>query len=180
MVIAFSGKIGSGKSAISTAVAQALHLPQASFGNYVRQQAQLQQLEPTRQQLQDLGEHLLQADAAGFCQAVLDQVPTWRNGLVLDGIRHQAVLQLVRQLIVPQSLFHVHLTLEEEVRTQRVAQRAGELPADVAEKHRAAAHPTEQQATEILPRVADLVVDSASSLEEVVAQITRSLSREKG
>lgn len=179
MIVAFSGKIGSGKSAVSIAVAQALHLPQVSFGNYVRQQAQLRQLEPTRQHLQELGEHLLQTNALGFCRAVLDQEPNWTDGVVIDGIRHQTVLQLLRQLVAPQSLFHVHLTLEEEVRTQRLAQRPGEIPANVQEQYRAAAHPTEQQVNETLPIIADMVVDSAGSLETVVAQIMGLLTRRK-
>lgn len=171
MILAFSGKIGSGKSAVSTAVAQALGLPQVSFGDYVRHQAQLRQLPQTREQLQDLGEHLFQADALAFCRAVLGQAPNWTDGVIIDGIRHQAVLHLLRQLAAPQPLFHVHLTLDEAVRTQRVGQRPGEPPADVQEQHRAATHPTEQQVTEALPGLADIVVNSSFGLNEVVTQI---------
>ena len=85
MVLAFSGKIGSGKSSVSVAVADGLHLPWVSFGNYVRKRAKAQELEPTRQHLQDLGQALLLADADAFCAAVLAQAPDVENGLVVDG-----------------------------------------------------------------------------------------------
>jgi cytidylate kinase len=175
MVIAFSGKIGSGKSTVATALAQTLGLPQVSFGDYVRQQAQLRQLPQTRQQLQDLGEHLLQTDASAFCREVLGQAPNWPQGVVVDGVRHQDVLQLLRQLVVPQSLFHIHLTLDEATRTQRVEQRSDGLLAHGQEQYRTGTHPTEQQVTEALPRVADIVVNSSVSLPEIIAKIKGSL-----
>jgi len=170
MVLAFSGKIGSGKSSVSAAVAQVLQLPLVSFGGYVRQQAQLLELEPTRKQLQDLGESLLQADARGFCAAVLAQASSQAAGLVVDGIRHESVLQILRQLVLPEQLFHIHLTLEEEVRTERVTQRQGETIGE-EEQRRIVNHPTEVQVMDVLPNLADIIINSAGKLDDVVNQV---------
>lgn len=170
MVLAFSGKIGSGKSSISAAVAQALQLPLVSFGGYVRQQAQLLGLEPTRQQLQDLGESLLQADAQSFCAAVLAQAPNQDDGLVVDGIRHESVLQILKKLVIPQQLLHIHITLEEDVRVERVIKRQG-ITTDEEEQRRIINHPTEVQVADILPNLADITINSAGELDDVVNQV---------
>lgn len=172
MVLTFSGKIGSGKSSISAAVAQVLHLPLVSFGGYVRKQAQLQQLEPTRKQLQDLGESLLQTDAQGFCAAVLAQAPSQNAGLVVDGIRHESVLQILRQLVLPQRLIHIHLTLDEALRTERVTQRQGAI-IDEEEQRRIISHPTETQVVDVLPSLADIIVDSVDELDNTVSQVIK-------
>jgi cytidylate kinase len=172
MVLAFSGKIGSGKSSVSAAVAHVLQLPLVSFGGYVRQQAQLLALEPTRKQLQDLGESLLQADAQSFCAAVLAQAPSQAAGLVVDGIRHESVLQILRQLVLPQQLLHIHLTLEEEVRTERVTQRQRET-IDEEEQRRIISHPTEVQVVDILPSLADIIIDSVDELDNTVSQVIK-------
>lgn len=174
MVLAFSGKIGSGKSSVSAAVAQVLQLPLVSFGGYVRQQAQLQQLEPTRKQLQDLGEKLFQVDARGFCAAVLAQAPSQDAGLVVDGIRHEAILHILKQMVAPQRLLHIHLTLKEELRTERITQRQG-IIIDEDEQRRIVNHPTEAQVADVLPSLADITVDSAGEIDNVVGQVVKQI-----
>ena len=96
LVVAFSGKVGSGKSSVSAAVAQKLGWARVGFGDYVRKVALTQHLEATRQTLQDLGQHLLDTDARAFCEAVLAQAPISSSPLVIDGVRHEHVLQLLK------------------------------------------------------------------------------------
>lgn len=91
--IAFSGSIASGKSTIAAAVAEALHWPCVSFGNYVRFVARSQGLVESREVLQAIGADLVEKDVAEFARAVLAQAD-WRPGqsIVIDGIRHVTVL----------------------------------------------------------------------------------------
>lgn len=173
MVLAFSGKIGSGKSSVSAAAADALNLSWVSFGDYVRKQAVAQQLEPSRQHLQDLGQKLLKADAEGFCQAVLSQAPDWQHGLVVDGIRHVDVLTIIKRLVTPQQLIHIHLALDEPMREARVTSREGVV--EESERIRMNNHPTEEQVLALLPSIADVVVSSTGTLDTVVEKVKTSV-----
>ncbi|GAA4506600.1 hypothetical protein GCM10023172_35970 [Hymenobacter ginsengisoli] len=173
MVLAFSGKIGSGKSSVSAAAADALNLPWVSFGDYVRKQAVAKHLESSRQNLQDLGQKLLKADAEGFCQAVLSQAPDWQHGLVVDGIRHVDVLTIIKRLVIPQQLIHIHLALDEPMREARVTSREGVV--EESERIRMNNHPTEEQVLELLPSIADVVVSSTGTLDTVVEKVKTSV-----
>lgn len=173
MVLTFSGKIGSGKSSVSAAVADALNLPWVSFGDYVRKQAVVQLLEPSRQHLQDLGQTLFQADAVAFCKAVLSQTPDWQKGVVVDGIRHVDVLNIIKRLVTPQQLIHIHLVLDEPMREARVTSREGVV--EESELIRMNNHPTEVQVLELLPSVADVVVSSTGALDTVVEKVKTSV-----
>ncbi|GGG59562.1 AAA family ATPase [Hymenobacter glacieicola] len=169
MIIAFSGKIGSGKSSVSAAVADVLNLPWVSFGDYVRKQARAQELEPTREHLQDLGQKLLRADAEAFCKAVLSQTPDWENGIVVDGVRHSDVLHIIKRLINQQQLIHIHLELNEPLREARVISREGVV--EECEQIRMNNHPTEEQVSGLLPSIADIVVSSTGPLDIVVEKV---------
>ena len=173
MVLAFSGKIGTGKSSVSVAVAEGLHLPWVSFGDYVRKRAKAQELEPTRQHLQDLGQTLLLADADAFCAAVLAQVPDVENGFVVDGIRHSNVLHIIKRLVAPQQVIHIHLSLDEDLREERVAGRQGVVEYD--EQRRMNNHPTEEQVSELLPNIADLNISSSDTLNTVIGKVKTSV-----
>lgn len=169
LVVALSGKVGSGKSSVSAAVASALGWQRVSFGEYVRGVAQAQQLDDSRLTLQNLGEELLAADARAFCANVLAQAATQSASLVVDGVRHEQVVALLRELVAPRPLVHVHLALEETIRVGRIIARQGEI--DAQELKRIDGHPTEQQVIKSLPQRADIGADYADDLGSIVQQI---------
>jgi len=103
LILAFSGGIGSGKSTLSSGVAEALEWPRVSFGRYVRAVALDRGLDAeSREVLQEVGESLITAGWVPFCRAVLTQAD-WRpeRSLVVDGIRHVEALQTLRALAAP-------------------------------------------------------------------------------
>ncbi|HMP06718.1 MAG TPA: AAA family ATPase, partial [Lacipirellulaceae bacterium] len=71
--LAFSGHIGSGKSTLSRAVADAIGAARVSFGDHVRAVARHQGEPETRERLQAIGEALVASKMNDFCQSVLDQ-----------------------------------------------------------------------------------------------------------
>ena len=176
MIIAFSGKIGSGKSSVSKAVAQSMGWARVSFGDYVRQVAQQQNLGDSRQVLQDLGEHLFENDALVFCMAVLGQAPADCSGIVVDGIRHTLVLDIIKKLAQPQRLVHIHITLDEEEREDRIKFREG-IQSEL-ELERMDNHSTEIQVYKTLPQIADMTVDSADNIDKIVENISEWLKKE--
>jgi cytidylate kinase len=122
IVIAFSGPIGAGKSTISQKVADLLHWPRVSFGEYVQKVARENNQDPSdRTVLQRLGQALVLSDVDEFVEGVLNQ-KEWRGegNLVVDGLRHAEVRHALIQKIKPNVLKHVYVTVDEDTRQQRV------------------------------------------------------------
>jgi dephospho-CoA kinase len=171
LVLAFAGRIASGKSTLSTSVAQVLGWPRVSFGDYVRQVARHRGLEESRTVLQELGAALIAQGWEAFCRTVLGQV-AWEPGqpLIIDGIRHAEALMVLRQLVTPSELRLVFITVNEPTRTARLRQR--ESP-DGETLQRIEEHTTEAQVGTVLPDIADFLVDGTRPQEELQQDIVR-------
>lgn len=87
----------------------------------------------------------------------------------MDGIRHSNVLHIIKRLVAPQQVIHVHLLLDEDLREERVAGRQGVVEHD--EQRRMSNHPTEEQVSELLPSIADLTISSSETLDAVVQKV---------
>jgi dephospho-CoA kinase len=172
IVIGFSGGIASGKSSLSTAVAQAIGWPRTSFGGYVRTIAAQRGLEPTRENCQAIGEELIEADIRGFCKDVLAEA-SWRPGepLVIDGIRHLEVADLLADMVRPTDFVLVFVELPRAEREARLKNRDGESqPLERFEQHS-----TEVQVCELRAR-ANLVVDGDRPVEQLADEAVRFLT----
>lgn len=174
LVLAFAGRIASGKSTVSQGVAAALGWPWTSFGGYVRMEAQHRGLDETRAVLQQVGEQLIAAGWELFCQAVLAQAG-WRPGqpLVIDGIRHVEGLQTLRDIAAPQSVLLILIDVPEMVRTVRLSARG--VTGD--EQQQDDRHASETQVNAILPQIANLIVDGTRPVEDLVHDITLWIER---
>lgn len=175
-VVAFAGKIGSGKTTISTAVSHALGCKRASFGDYVRHVVSKRGLELTRENLQRIGTEILEADSFEFCKNVLEY-SGWSQGesVVIDGLRHSETIPLLNQLVDPERLRLVYLDVDEESRCARLGIRE--------QRHMAAlvsgdAHSSEQQVATTLRNMADVVVDGRKSIEDCVAAVVEWMAKQ--
>jgi transcriptional regulator with XRE-family HTH domain len=121
LVVAFAGRIGSGKSTISSGVAKALGWAHASFGDYLRTVARSSGLDESREVLQELGATLVSKSADDFCRAVLTHYQ-WSAGepLVIDGVRHAEVVEALRSLVAPLELRLVFLDVNDNARFERL------------------------------------------------------------
>lgn len=168
-VVAFAGKIGSGKTTISTAVSQALECKRASFGDYVRHVVSRQGLQLTRENLQRVGTEVLEADRFDFCRNVL-AYSGWSQGesLVIDGLRHSETIPLLNQLVWPVELRIVYMDIDEQSRVERLGTRGEDcIPAFTS----ADAHSSEQQVATTLRSVADVIVDGRQPIQNCVASV---------
>src|SRR5437870_2728091 len=106
MIVAFAGRIASGKSAVSRAVAERYAVDRVSFGDAVRGEAARLGLGESRATLQDLGEELIGAGWDAFCSLVTDQVQ-WDGlrPLVVDGVRHLGAIDALRRRAAPSRLY---------------------------------------------------------------------------
>jgi adenylate kinase family enzyme len=168
-VLAFSGGIRSGKSTVSTGVAEALGCPRVSFGNYVRMITQFRGLEECRKSWQAVGESLIQEDLNQFCGAVLAQAP-WEPGgpLVVDGVRHVKVAQALKSLVSPSGLRLIYIDADDAIREQRLRETCpDEKPLAQLDQHS-----TEVQVIRELRDLADFVVDGTRPADELTREIT--------
>ena len=120
-VVAFAGKIGSGKTTITKSLADLLAWPRASFGDYVREAARQRGMKDTREVLQVLGTEILRADPRNFCQSVLAHCG-WNAGqnLLIDGLRHEETIEIIKGLTHATTVSIVFVKISEEVRLERL------------------------------------------------------------
>jgi cytidylate kinase/transcriptional regulator with XRE-family HTH domain/Zn-dependent peptidase ImmA (M78 family) len=167
-VVAFSGQRASGKSTISTEVAKALNWKLASFGQYLRAKAKQQGVSESTENLQELGAAMVQ-EPDQFCDAVL-AFSGWQSGepLVIEGIRHQEIMESLRRRVAPLEVRLVYLDVDEEERKRRLEKREQSTP---DRTWAVESHSTEKQVKHILPQQADLRISTQETEEVVVHRI---------
>ncbi len=176
-VIAFAGKIGSGKTTITTSLADALAWPRVSFGDYVRSVARERGLEETREVLQFVGTEILRADPRAFCNSVLAN-SGWKAGqnLLIDGLRHAETIKIISELTRAETLDIIFVKISEEVRLSRLKGREG---SDPSYRALVEAHSSEAQVTSALADAADFVVDNDGTLQATISEIVKWMDRRK-
>ncbi len=178
IVICFSGRIAIGKTSVSKVLAQELNCSWSGFGDYVRTVASGRGLNTEdRDQLQMLGESLIREYGfQWFCKEVI-AAANWAGDcpLVIDGIRHAEAFQTIARLLAPRKTVLIHLTIDSEDALQA---RAKERGIDLARRTKWEAHSTEQEVLSTLPGIANLVVSTNLTLDEIKARIVSFLGEE--
>lgn len=177
LLLCFSGQIGSGKSSVSTAVADVLGWRRTGFGDYLRGAIARSGGDPEdRKALQDLGQARVEADAAAFCRDVL-AAGGFQPGddHVIDGIRHVNIFEILWQVALPSDAKLVFLGAGELTRSTRVQMRA-----DAGDFARAASHRVEAEMRDALPDRADALIDADQTMERVVADCLDWVTRWRG
>lgn len=170
IVVAFAGRIGSGKTTVTSSLAKLLEWHRASFGDYVRLIARERGVRATREELQRIGTEMLHEDPWHFCNSVLLNCG-WKRGdnLIIDGLRHAETIGIIRELVEPAPLKIVLLRLDDVTRTERVMLREG---SDATSTTLADTHSSEQQVNSTLATFADLVVDARKPVQVIVSEVT--------
>jgi cytidylate kinase len=165
LLLCFSGQIGSGKSSVSTAVAEALGWRRTGFGDYLRKEIARLGGDPTdRQALQDLGQQHVESDSPGFCRDVLSDAGFQPgDNFIIDGIRHVAIFEILAAVSMPSEGRLLFLGAPQTTRTARVQTRA-----DAQDFERASGHQVENELQDALPQRAHAVVDANQSFDLVV------------
>jgi cytidylate kinase/transcriptional regulator with XRE-family HTH domain/DNA-binding phage protein len=169
VVLAFTGRIGSGKTTLSQQVADALGWKRASFGDYLRDFAKGQGLETSREVLQELGESLINKGVDEFCRSVLTHYE-WRSGepLVIDGIRHRAVVEALTKLVAPLELRLVFVEVAERERLKRLQRLEKDILPRLADVE---GHSTEREVVATLRDIAQWRINGDRRPDEVVQDI---------
>ena len=177
ILICFAGRIASGKTTLSRAVAETLEWPWAGFGDYIRMEARRKGLDESRGVLQNIGESLME-DPDDFCRLLLQQV-SWEPGrhIVIDGIRHVRILDSMRRVTATSKVLLVFVETKEQVLKRRLAARNAPEGDGLSDFEM---HSTEREVIKNLPAAADLIVDGSKPVDILVQDIVCWLRRESG
>jgi hypothetical protein len=118
LVVCFAGQIGSGKSSVSRRLGEALAWPRAAFGDYLRAELGRHGGDPeSREQLQNLGQKLVDEDPSRFCSSVMSSSGFKPGGdLLLDGVRHVEIQRIAVELARPSQTKLIYLAAAEDQR----------------------------------------------------------------
>jgi dephospho-CoA kinase len=166
----FSGRIGSGKTQLSKAVASALGFRWNSFGSTLRTIAVERSLPTTREHLQALGEVMVANESENLCRRVIVEAkPFGSQPIVIDGLRHCHIRDMLQRLMAPQQLLVIYVDVPDAIRLERLRVRDGLTDFEVRKFEE---HSTEIQVAAEIRVIADYSADNSGELEVTVAAIT--------
>lgn len=170
--IVFAGKFGSGKTTLARATAEKLGVRYAGFGVTLKRIAAERGIPATRENLQSLGEQLVCDAPDELCRRVIAEREPSLVPMVIDGLRHARIYEILKRLSGPRRLVLVFVTLPNDIRIQRIKGREQLTDAQIKEID---AHSTELEVDSTIRALADLTVDNSPPIEHMVAEITRGL-----
>lgn len=171
LTIALAGGAGSGKSTVARAIADRLGAHVAGFGDFVRHLAAEAGEGTSRADLQRLGQSCVDMNPGEFVHEFLAWAAPPQGPLVIDGVRHHAVDQVLRAWAASNGRDYALVLIDTAIQ-DRAARRTG---GDLAGIHAIDGHPVEREATHDLPGVADAVVVGSGAVGEVLTRIVREL-----
>lgn len=166
--ILIAGGTASGKSTLARHIADYTGFPVASFGGCLRNYAREHTLPLSVESLQHLGQGLIsQLGYDGFLQWVIDHSREvyWKQALVLDGVRHEAMYVALKK-VFPQHVL-VYCVCSHETQIRRMINRDGVARGDA---ERILAHPLERFVADLEPE-ARLLFRPEDSIDNLLAQL---------
>src|SRR5438105_7751741 len=132
--IVFAGKFGSGKTTLARATAEKLGIGYAGFGVTLKHIAAERGIAATRNNLQSLGEQLVRDVPEELCRRVIaDRKPASSARMVIDGLRHARIYEILTRLSEPKRLVVVFVTLPNDIRLKRIKAREELTDAQIGE-----------------------------------------------
>jgi dephospho-CoA kinase len=161
--VMLAGPSGAGKTTLARKLHDELRIPPVSFGDVVRAVAPP---DATRETLEQVGQQLIGQGWKPFCEAVLSRTPQDAVIVSIDGIRHLAAVQTLRELLHPRSLLIYVSASPPQVRRRTADRPASRQPVPHSQMDR--------EATQ-LTAIADLVLPRDWTPGSAVSSIRKAL-----
>jgi dephospho-CoA kinase len=167
IIIGISGKMGSGKTTLAKLLSSTYDIPIVSFGDYVRSEAKKRDLVESRILLQELGQSMLEKDAVAFCKNVLYSKWDGKTSLIVDGIRHRSVYEIIWQLVAPRKFILIYVASIDSIRLKRL---------NISSFNNIDNHATEIEITNYLESISDIKINNNDGLFSLGNQIKEMMS----
>ena len=170
LTIIIIGKICSGKSTLAKDFARWINYPIASFGSYLKDYSEENNLPIDRPDLQDLGNKFINSDPKGFLTKVIKHQNSTATNLIFEGVRHTVILNEIRQ--ISKKSFAIYIDANEDVRLERFIKREKDIDKNNAEIdfHERSNHIVEQE-VENLKADCDFVLTANHGYQEFLKAI---------
>ena len=124
LAVVICGRIGSGKSTSVDFVAAEFGFKVVSFGRYIGHVAERCGTAGTRDELQDLGDHLFRSrGSSGLLKDALKHFEIGgHDSVVFDGVRHPEILADIRQAAAATIAVYLEVNHEERFRRHQARQ----------------------------------------------------------
>ncbi len=160
-IISISGRISSGKSFAANLIKNEFHLPIASFGDYLKYYCEQNNLPTDRNTLQYIGESFVKDNPEKFLRDVISHFIGSADKIILDGVRHIAIIEAVNHLTDNCLLVFVEADLETRYKKYFERNKDSDSVKTIEQFRIADSHPVEME-IESLKQFCNISVDSTS------------------
>lgn len=174
------GQISSGKSTLANRLFNELNMGKASFGGYLLHYCdQMGIADRSRENLQAVGQQLIDAGPASFLQAVIGFSAKGCKEVIFEGVRHLSILDEIQQ--ISGDLISVYLDATFDQRLKRYLLRpdkAIDMDRSEAEFNKAISHPVEQEVPSLRSKCAFVITSSDdpemdyAALKAILSQVS--------
>lgn len=127
LIIGILGKIHSGKSTLAKNLSERFNIPIVSFGRYLKEFCLENDLSADRASLQDLGNRRIKENPEKFLNDVLEKAAVQNNVIVIEGIRHLAVMESLKKIFKQSYFIYCDTTFEERHRRYSMTTNSKEM-----------------------------------------------------
>ncbi len=161
-ILGFSGRKGSGKTTLAREVSMLLRWAHVGFGSYVRFLAVQKGLPDTTENLQELGQSMIEEDSMKFCQDLLSfSKIASTQPFIVEGIRHLVVLYALREIVFPRKVLLIYVHAPEKLITERLSKRSNFSREQLLGLEQ---HATEIEVQTEIKKCADLIIDGSKPI----------------
>ncbi len=172
--IVIIGEICSGKSTLAKKVAAQNQFPLVSFGSYVKNLCIEKEIEPTRKNMQELGEKMVSENPKEFL--VLTTLFHTNNKFsnskfIYEGVRHLSILKAIKEL--SNSVKLIYLDFDFDTRYSRFLNRAKLTDSPKNKEHFIvrSKHPVEAEIR--LLKLSSDYITSEKDIEKLMMNVTK-------
>lgn len=134
-----------GKSTVAKFLQQSLNIPIVSFGGYLVNYAEKNNLLPTRDVLQDIGNSLVREDPVAFLKSVFAYANISSDSAIVEGIRHRSIIENLRHIAEKVALIYIDLDVQTRYERYCSGQKASDTVISFEEFIKKDNHPVESE-----------------------------------